>query len=266
MRDMYNLRQIPSEAKIRKSLRRLLFGKNVFCPWCRSRKVISERVRYRCVSCRQRFSLLSHTWLTNLKLPLVEFWAVLWCWTAQVPIRQTRSLTKLPDQTVRHWFDQFRSRLPDQTHVLERLIQLDEAFFHRRFLMLGKQVGTRKLAYAVSAGTSPQREHAASFLFEFVEPGSQLWTDGAGIYRNINRIWPIQHSRDIHRRFEFRHTSEVEGIFGNYRTFVRRMYHHHWSVNLEKYVREFCFRFSSPELFENPLYYLSKALTLVTTC
>lgn len=266
MRDMYNLRQIPSEAQIRKILRRMLFGKNVFCPWCRSRRVLAEKGRYRCRECRQRFSLLSHTWLTNMKLPLVQFWAVLWSWTAQIPIRQTMSLTKLPDRTVRRWFDEFRARLPDQTHALERLIQLDEAFFYQRFLMLGKQIGTRNLAYAVHPGTSPERQHAAQFLFQFVEPGSRLWTDGAGIYQNIGAYWPVDHARDIHRKFEFAHTAEVEGIFGNYRTFVRRMYHHHWSINLEQYVREFCFRFSSPELFENPQYYLTKTLKLVTTC
>src|SRR3989338_3872480 len=84
------------------------------------------------------------------------------------------------------------------------------------------------------------------------------------IYKGINRWWPVEHSRDLHAKFEFEHTSEIEGIFGNYRTFVRRMYHHHRSENLQEYVREFCFRFSSPELFKNPRFYLTKTLTLVT--
>lgn len=51
--------------------------------------------------------------------------------------------------------------------------------------MLGKEVGTRKLSCTVHGGTDPNRGHAASFLFQFVEPWSKLWTDGAGIYRNI---------------------------------------------------------------------------------
>src|SRR5262249_54354776 len=121
-------------------------------------------------------------------------------------------------------------------------------------------------AYAVHEGSDPERHHATSFLFSFVEPGSQLWTDGGAIYQNISHWWPVEHQRDIHKKFEFAHTAEIEGIFGNYRTFVRRMYHHHWSVNLQDYVREFCFRFSSPELFENPIFYLTKTLSLVTTC
>lgn len=131
---------------------------------------------------------------------------------------------------------------------------------------MGKQKGTRKVAYDIITGTAVQRHHAGYFLFRKVKPGSQLWTDGAAIYKGIDKWWPVEHSRDIHRKFEFTHTSEIESMFGVYRTFVRRMYHHHWSENLEKYVREFCFRFSSPELFENPLFYLTKSLKLGTTC
>ena len=125
---------------------------------------------------------------------------------------------------------------------------------------------TIEFAQLVIPGRDPERQHAANFLFQKVKPGSKLWTDGAGIYRNIERWWPVKHQADIHRKWQFGKTSEIEGVFGNYRTFVRQMYHHHWSRNLEEYVREFCFRFSSPELFENPLFYLSKTLTLVTTC
>ena len=266
MKSMYTLNQIPSEAQIRKFLRRTLFGKNVFCPLCRSRKVIAERNRYRCRSCRGRFSLLSHTWLANLKLPLTQWWVVLWAWIEGIPIKQTMNLTELSDPTVRLWFATFREHLPPEAHVLERIVQLDEAFFRDMTLMMGKQKGTRKLAYDVIPGTAVERHHAGYFLFRKVKPHSELWTDGAAIYKGIGKWWPVEHSRDLHAKFEFAHTSEIEGVFGNYRTFVRRMYHHHWSQNLEEYVREFCFRFSSPEMFKNPRYYLQKSLKLVTTC
>jgi len=262
---MYTLNQIPSEAQIKKYLRRILFGKNIYCPECKSRKVVSEKQRYRCVSCRKRFSLISHTWIANLKVPLQTWWMVLWCWSTQVPIKQTMVLTHLSEVSIRKWFDTFREHLPEETHVLERIVQLDEAYFKNMTLIMGKQKGTRNLAYDVIIGTSVQRHHAAHFLFRKVKPGSRLWTDGALIYKHIDEWWPVEHSRDIHSKFEFEHTSEIEGVFGNYRTFVRRVYHHHWSENLEKYVREFCFRFSSPELFNNPLFYLTKSLKLVTS-
>lgn len=67
--DMYTLKQIPSEAQVKKYIRQIVFGKNMFCPECRSRHVYKAQNRYRCVDCRIRFSLTSHTWLNNLKLP-----------------------------------------------------------------------------------------------------------------------------------------------------------------------------------------------------
>ena len=263
MQYMYQLNQIPSEAQIRKYFRRIIFGKNIFCPECRSRQVIRYERRYRCRKCRVKFSLLSHTWLADMKLSYQKFWLLLWCWTTQIPIKQTMSLTKLSDEAVRRWFKRFRTHLPSETHILERIVQLDEAFFKNHFLLMAKQKGTRKLAYTVVAGNHPQRQHVTSLLFQQVKPGTKLWTDGAAIYKGIDKWWPVKHSRDIHKKFEFEHTSEIEGMFGLYRTFIRRMYHHHWSENLEEYVREFCFRFSSPELFENPLFYLENSLSLV---
>jgi len=263
MEDMYQFNQIPSEAKIKKYIRRIVFGKNVFCPKCASRKVVVYENRYRCLKCRIKFSLISHTWLSDMKIPYQKFWMLLWCWTIKEPILQTQSWSKLSDDAIRRWYKRFREHLPEETHILERIVQLDEAFFKNMTLMMAKQKGTRKLVWEVFPGTAPQRHHAAHFLFKKVKPGSKLWTDGASIYKGIGQWWPVEHQRDIHSKFEFSHTSEIEGIFGNYRTFVRRMYHHHWSENLPEYVREFSFRFSSPELFENPLFYLKKSLSLV---
>jgi hypothetical protein len=169
------------------------------------------------------------------------------------------AISELSDDTVRRWYNKFRLHLPEETHILERIVQLDEAFFKKMTLMMAKQKGTRKLAYEIIPGTNPQRQDAAYFLFRKIKPNTQLWTDGTSIYKGIDRWWPVEHSRDLHRKFEFEHTSEIEGMFGVYRTFVRRMYHHHWSENLSEYVREFCFRFSSPEMFKNPLFYMDIA-------
>jgi len=263
--DMYNLKQVPSKAQIKKYLRRVLFGKNVFCPSCRSRRIVKWGERYRCRECDERFSLLSHTWLANTKLPLPKFWVILWCWTIQIPVKQTENITELSEITVRHWFDLFRAHLPEETHILEHIVQLDEAYFKNKILVMGKQIGSRKLAWDFIPGVAPQRHHATHFLFRKVKPGSKLWTDGAGIYQGIGKWWPVEHTSERHAKFEFEHTSEIEGMFGNLRTFIRRMYHHVSSDKLPEYVREFSFRFSSPEMFENPRNYLTKSLKLVTT-
>jgi transposase-like protein len=261
--NMYQLEQIPSEAQIRRFIRRTVFGKNVFCPVCRSQKVVRYETRFRCRRCRYKFSLISHTWLKDMKISLQKFWMLLWCWTAQVPIKQTMRLTRLSESAARHWFDLFRSHLPHNPCILEKVVQLDETFFKKKAVMLAKQAGTRKLAFEVLHTTAPSKWHACYFLQQHVRPGSRLQTDGSGIYKAIDRWWPVTHRTDIHKKWEFALTSEIEGMFGNFRTFVRRMYHHVTPDKLPELVREFCVRFSLPEMFEDPHTYLQKTLTLV---
>ena len=269
---MYTLNQIPSEAKIKKFLRRTIFGSNIYCPKCKTRQIKASGGRYWCKRCRVRFSLTSHTWLNNCKLPLEQFWLVLWCWTTQIPVRQTVSLTQLSEPTIRHWFEKFRYQLPNDETILDHLVQLDEAYFGGKknptTLFMAKQVastGERKLAYQLIRGEYPKREHALWFIQTYLKPNISLFTDGAGIYDQIDQWWPVYHSRDIHKKFEFEQTSEIEGMFGVLRTFIRRMYHHVTMDKLPAVVGEFCYRFSHPEMFENPRYFLQITLQLAPT-
>ena len=262
---MYNLRQIPSEAQIKKYLRRILFGKNLFCPECQSRKIFKYEKRYRCQRCRAKFTLISHTWLRGMKLTYQRFWLILWSWTTQIPVKQAMALTELSEEAVRRWYDRFRSNLPDNAEILEKIVQLDEAYFRKVGLMMAKQQGTRKVAFEIFFKSAKEigREEAVTFLQSYVKPKSKLRTDGAGIYRGIHHWWPVRHQTEIHSKWEFEITSEIEGLFGNLRTFIRRMYHHTTAEKLPEIVREFCFRFSSPEIFNSPLIFLQKTLKLV---
>lgn len=265
---MYRPKKIPSEAKIRRFIRRIVFGKNIFCPQCRSRQTLHYQDRYRCQGCRCKFSLLSHTWLSNMKLPLTQFWIILWCWTAQIPIQQAMAIAGLSNKAVRYWYASFRQHLPQDKVLLEAMVQLDEAYFsgfQGCTLLMAKQKGTRKLAFKLLPEGQPNRMDALMFLRQNVKPGSVLYTDGFSIYTGIDRLFPVTHLVDSHKDWQYSGTSEIEGVFGNLRTFIRRMYHHVTVKKLENVVSEFCYRFSHPEMFENPRYYLENTLTLVPT-
>lgn len=255
------LHQLPSEAKIRKHLRKVIFGKNMYCPRCHSRKVYVSEDRYRCRKCRKPFTLFSETWLQGMKLSLRTFWSLLWCWTQKIPVRQTSKLCHVSEYTVYHWFREFRLHLPEFDSILHGVIQMDEAYFKNWALVLAKQIGSKRVAcQMLPKKRIINKTEAAEFLFQYIAPRSKLQTDGGSMYKNIENWWPIQHKTDIHRKFEFRLTSEIEGMFGNLRTFIRRMYHHVTPEYLPEYVSEFCLRFSSPELFNNPLNYLEKSI------
>lgn len=125
---MYTLNQIPSEARIKRLLRQIVFGKNVWCPKCRSRLVCRYEGRYRCKRCREKFSLLSNTWLADMKLPLQKFWLILWAWTQAIPVKQAQSLSGLSEETIYRWYGRFRYHLPEQPDILANIVQLDEAY------------------------------------------------------------------------------------------------------------------------------------------
>jgi len=257
------LNQVPSETKIRKQLRKIIFGGHLFCPRCGSRKVYASENRYRCKSCRQPFTLLSGTWLKNTKLSLRTIYALLWCWTQKIPVLQSEKLCHLSEETIRHWFRQFRLNLPDFEPILQGAVQMDEAYFHRFSLLMAKQVGTKKLAHQIIFKNSVDRTEAAHFLFQHIKPKTQLQTDGSSIYRGIDQWWQVRHRKDIHQKWEFGLTSEIEGMFGNLRTFIRRMYHHVTPEYLPELVAEFSIRFSHPEIFDSPLTFLEKSISSV---
>jgi len=254
------LNQMPSEAQILKSIRSIRFGKNFHCPRCKSRQVHRSESRYRCRKCRKPFTLLTDTFLEGSKLNLRTVYALLWCWTQKVPVLQTAKLCHVSEISIYHWFRVFRVNLPVYEPILEGVVQMDEAYFKQIALVLAKQIGTHKLAYQMIYKNSVNKTEIFQFLSSWVQPNTRLQTDGGSIYKKIEDWWPVTHKVDIHKKLQFGLTSQVEGMFGNLRTFIRRMYHHTTPKYLPEYVSEFCTRFSSPEIFDSPLSYLKKTL------
>lgn len=210
--------------------------------------------------------MLSHTWLSDTKLPLTTLWFVLWCWTKQMPVKQTQDLVELSEKGVRYWFDVFRSNLPKDKVLLEAIVQLDEAYFggwKGRALLLAKQKGTRHLAFEVLSHAQPSKYEAIQFVKANIKPESILATDGSQIYKDIGKHISVTHQAENHKFFEFKNTAEIEGMFGVLRTFIRRMYHHTTPQKLPEYMLEFYFRFSHPEIFKSPRIFLLNTLHLV---
>lgn len=263
----YNLNQIPSEAQLKKLLRKAIFGKYLHCPHCGSRKVKPSENRYRCKKCRQKFSLISESWLRGTKIPLPKICLLLWCWQIKIPLDQAKAVAVVSLPTVRHWYDKFRGHLPLQKLDdlrLEGAVQGDECYRRDYSIIGAKQEAAAgqktKMALTVLFKNSVDKSDAVNFLSRKVKPESIFRTDGAGIYKKIENWWPVTHEFEIHKKFEFAITSEIEGLWGNFFTFVRRMYHHITVAKVEAIVNEFCFRQCFEEYFYSPEKYLALCL------
>jgi len=265
---MYKFRQIPSECQIKKLVKKILFGTHLHCPRCKSRRVYKSENRYRCRDCRRPFSMTSNTWLNNMKISYEKFYLILWCWTNNLPILQTMKITDLSEITIREWFDKLREHIPDKHWLtpLKGTVQMDETFFKKAAVIAAKDVERKRVVMRVVPHTNIGKNNIAQFVVRRVEPNSKLCTDGGSVYKKIEQIWPVDHQTDIHSKFEFGLTSEIEGLFGNMRTFIRRKYHHVTSSKLPGILAEFESNFNHPEYFENPTIFLENSLFLVPTC
>ncbi|MDZ4299913.1 MAG: hypothetical protein U1A26_03255 [Candidatus Sungbacteria bacterium] len=77
-------------------------------------------------------------------------------------MKRTQALAVFSEEAVRRWCDLFRTQIPENPLILEHIVQLDEAYGTRWSLLMGKQKGTRKVAFEMLSGHSVQRHHACT--------------------------------------------------------------------------------------------------------
>lgn len=155
---MYQFKQIPSESQINTILKKIIFEGDISCPKCGSTFTCRYENRFRCKNCRTKFSLLSSTLFAHLRIPLSQFWLILWCWTSRVPIKQTALLSGLSIPTIYHWFTTFESKLKIDQKLLKNLSQVNQKGFDTnsiqllRSLLLKQQPNSRKPLISKSEG------------------------------------------------------------------------------------------------------------------
>lgn len=265
-----SLSQIPSEKQIWKQLKKVVFGNKtrISCPDCGRQAYVKEVQRHRmwrCSKCCNRFSVTNSNWLKGMKISGRHLWALIWCWQNKLNIQQTRDLVMLSIPTVRRYYALFRDNLNlDFDVILEGKVQMDEMFVKRAFIIGAKDTERKRIKLNVVYKKSPCKGDAMNLIYNHVKPGAHLCTDGGSIYRGCDKWWPITHGKDIHKKFEFGLTSEIESVWAVLRTFIRRMYHHVTIEKLGKVVAEFEARFSRKDLFVSPLNFINNSLKPMT--
>jgi len=263
-----SLSQIPTERQILKHLQKVVFGKKIHCPDCKRQAYVQELQKnkmWRCTKCHNRFSVTSLNWLKGMKISARHLWVLIWCWQHKINVQQVQSLIHLSIPTIRRYYELFRDHLNlDFNVVLEGRVQMDEMFVQGAFVIGAKDVVRKRIKLNVVYKKSPNKGDAMNLIQQHVKPGSILCTDGGSIYKGCDNWWPVTHKKDIHKKFEFALTSEIEGTWAVLRTFIRRMYHHVTLEKLAKVVAEFEARFSQSEMFNSPLTFIKNSLKPVT--
>lgn len=259
------LKQIPRPKVIEKTLKRAIFGSRLHCPRCHSRYVRRVRTeqRWRCKKCLHPFTIKSASWLKGSKLSLEVIWLLLWCWQRKQSLQQAVDLTGVSYLTARVWYTMFRDKIPPERKdiMLSGTVACDEMYVRDNSILGAKQKGTRNVVLRVVGEKSVNRTDAARFLQTFVRAHSALHTDGNVIYKGCDHWHRLKHTYEIHKKWEFALTAEIESVWGVFRTFVRRMYHHVTRYKLAAIVSEFCLRFRQDEIFDSPYRYWAICLS-----
>jgi transposase-like protein len=251
---------VPNTGTLRRYFKRAIFGSHVHCPSCKSRNIrmVRSEERWRCSRCHLPFSIKSSSWLKGSKLPLEAVWLLLRCWQRQYPLQHATDLCGVSYPTASAWYARFRDHIPRETLdiLLSGELACDELYTRDQSVLGAKQKGTRNVALRVIHEKSVTKSDALDFLQRFAKAGSHVCTDGSRIYRGMDQWCQLRHSYEVHKRFEFTLTAEIEGVWAVFRTFVRRMYHHVTRYRLAAVVAEFCLRFRQHVLFQSPDEYL----------
>ena len=263
---MYILNQVPSEAKIKAFVRKLLFGKRLRCPHCSSFRVRSIECRFYCRKCRKKFSLISVSWLSGMKLSWSQFWILLRCWQTRQALPSACELAGVSIPTARRWYRRFQYNLPyKRGGKLSGEVEIDEAFIGKsrsgnQRIVIGAYERSRK---RISLEIIPNRSEETTdrFILNNVKQKSIVYTDCWSSYSGIDNFFGYKHETCNHSQYVFGLTNHIEAIWSAFKRWIRRSWQQVKAYLLPQFIKEFEARNNQPELFESPETYLIKSLS-----
>lgn len=263
---MHITKECPSEAKIKASVRKLVFGKRIRCPYCKSCAVRKIECRFYCRKCRKKFSLISVSWLSGMKLSWSQFWILLRSWQTRQALPSACELAHVSIPTARRWYRRFQYHLPyEQGVVLSGEVEIDEAFIgkrrngNQRIIIGAYERKTGKIALKVTSNRT--QETTDKFILKHVQRKTTVYTDCFSAYEGIDSFFGYTHKTCNHSQYIFGPTNRIEGIWSIFKHWIRRSWQQVKAYLLPYFVREFEARNNEPELFETVENYLTKSLS-----
>lgn len=267
---MKSILELPSEAKIRALLRRILLPSGLKCPHCCSFKVRAVERRYYCQRCRRKFSVKSlHPLLRHMRISYRQLYQLLWYWQHKYQPGQTAELTRLSAPTITRWYDRFRLYLPQLKDYLplEGRIEVDESQFGHHYNWTAQWVAGAVASKDKQTRLQPiiarDSGNLDTFILNNTKEDTLIVTDGYSAYYGLENFHGRAHDIGNHSKGNFGPTSMAENIWSRCDRFIARVYQQVRKHRLPNLLVELQARFSKPELFQNPLSYLQFALSHV---
>lgn len=288
------LREFPNDEACRKHLEHIRWGDedgNVspICPHCGSvEKIYSIEAgkRYKCGSCRKKFTVLVGTMFENTKIPLQKWFLAIWLCASHKKGVSSCQLAKDVGITQKSaWFmlHRIREMLRDKApELLEGEVECDETFIggkdgwkHKDKRVpnsRGRSTKSKTPVFGmVERGGSTRfmvvddtrRDTLQGEILPNIKPGSTIHTDEWIGYRGLSALYDhavIEHGAGEYVRYETDrtvHSNTVENRWSHFRRTLTGTYHHVSPKHLQRYADESAFRLSTHKMAEGERFNLT---------
>lgn len=256
---------IPSNYQCRLLVEKIVFGKDVVCPKCRSTLHRGRNYLW-CRQCRKKWYPKSFTWLKGAKVSYQQLFLLIRSWQSNTPPGGIKSLVGLSYPTIARWYSRFRKHLPRDSELLDGIVEVDESYFGRKKydnqqIVIGAVLrGVRKLKLKIIPNAS--QDELEDFIWESVRPTSLLHTDcNPGYYDMAS--FGYGHQLWNHSGGHFTGTNNIESVWSVGKRQVRRLYGQIRMRLLPELLVEWEARVNYPHLFQEPKNYLRETLFAV---
>lgn len=268
-----------------KVFRHAKFSKRTLCIFCNSRKisVISDG-RFFCRQCNKKFSLLTNTYLANIRLSLDQLYEILYWFVYEFTANKTAKEIKINQKLVHRCFSIIRKAVYDyEEAVIGKFIgqtEVDETYVGPKFRNRRKKNREKlRKVNVVKRGRGAKNllqivfgiyQRNGTVYIEFVDDAdkktlqdiikgrvileseiySDTWTAYYGLKNQGYKHKTIDHGKEIYVRQSGKDKVHINGIEGFWGYLKEHLLKHHGvsKNNLLYYVKEQEFRFNNRHL------------------
>ncbi|OGK19155.1 hypothetical protein A3B50_02860 [Candidatus Roizmanbacteria bacterium RIFCSPLOWO2_01_FULL_40_42] len=250
-------------------LEKVRWGDTRTCPHCNSTKTYryADGRLFKCGECRKQFTVRLGTIFGESKVPLQKWFLVIYLATSLkkgISSIQVHKYAGVTQKTAWFMLQRIRSAIENDTSPLqlENAVEVDETYVggKRRGSKRGRGgehkgavvgIAQRQGAVRAEATKNTKRKIVSKLIRENVKIGTTVYTDEYPVYNNLSAQGYL-HEACNHSQKKYvngnAHTNTIEGFWSHLKRGIDGVYHHVSKKHLNKYVKEYEYRYNTRAL------------------
>lgn len=225
----------------------------------------NNRDRFQCAGCRHRVSILQRTIFDNAKIPLPNFFYLIYQFALNkksISSHQVGLNIGISQKSAWVITHKLRHAFSDEGKFkLSGIVEIDEAFFSKSNIRTwatnsvarkGPIIGMIQRGGKVVVRTLTDRkaETIEEIILKYVEPETTIFTDGWMGYKNLDKYYNhhwIDHAGNEYSRDSI-HTNSIEGFWGYLKKSLRAAHHSVSPEHLQLYLDQVAWSYNNRHL------------------